>query len=101
MRSPPAFPFAAYGFAAVAVALMPNDDLVCAGNLADGNGNLILRRISGVNGTPIESWGNGFGFQTIDLQPSANAAREINLRPAASILRPAAAARTTHPTAHR
>lgn len=61
---------------AVAVALMPNDDLVCAGNLADGNGNLILRRISGTNGTPIESWGNGFGFQTIDLQPSANAARD-------------------------
>lgn len=61
---------------AVAATLMPNDDLVYAGNLADGNGNLILRRISGVDGTPIESWGNGFGFQTIDLQPSANAARD-------------------------
>ena len=61
---------------AVAVALMPNDDLVYAGNHADGNGNLILRRISGVDGTAIESWGNGGGFQIIDLQPTANAARD-------------------------
>ncbi|GMU42574.1 MAG: hypothetical protein IT479_10285 [Xanthomonadales bacterium] len=60
----------------VAVALLPNDDLVTAANLDQGNGDVILQRISGSNGTPVTAWGNGGGLQIVDLQPAANAARD-------------------------
>ena len=49
----------AYGFGPsaanriIAVALMPNDDLVSAADLDQGNGDIILQRISGSNGTPV------------------------------------------------
>lgn len=72
----------AYGFGPstanrmVALALMPNDDLVSAANLDQGNGDVILQRISGSNGTPVSTWGDGFGFKIVDLQPAANAARD-------------------------
>lgn len=72
----------AYGFGPsaanriIAVALMPNDDLVSAADLDQGNGDIILQRISGSNGTPVTTWGDGFGFKIVDLQPSANAARD-------------------------
>jgi uncharacterized delta-60 repeat protein len=72
----------AYGFGPsaanrmVALALMPNDDLVSAANLDQGNGDILLQRISGSNGTPVTSWGDGFGFKIIEMQPAANAARD-------------------------
>lgn len=72
----------AYGFGPsaanriVAIALMPNDDLVSAADLDQGNGDIILQRISGTNGAPVSTWGDGFGFKIVDLQPSANAARD-------------------------
>lgn len=72
----------AYGFGPsaanrmVAIALMPNDDLVTAADLDQGNGDIILQRISGSSGTPVATWGDGFGFKIVDLQPSANAARD-------------------------
>ena len=72
----------AYGFGPsaanriIAVALMPNDDLVSAADLDQGNGDIILQRISGSNGAPVTTWGDGFGFKIVDLQPSANAARD-------------------------
>jgi hypothetical protein len=36
----------------------------------------MLQRISGANGSPVASWGDGFGFKRIDMQPAVNAARD-------------------------
>ncbi|MBK7146697.1 MAG: delta-60 repeat domain-containing protein [Xanthomonadales bacterium] len=60
----------------VAVTQLPSGDLVSAANLDQGNGDLLLQRISGTNGAPVTTWGDGFGFKIIDLQPGANAARD-------------------------
>ena len=61
---------------ALAVAELPNGDVVLAGNLVDANDNWFALRVAGTNGAPVGTWGSGFGLQVIDLQPAANLAQD-------------------------
>lgn len=61
---------------ATAVALMPNDDLVLAGNIVNSSSDMFGARMAASDGAPVTSWGLAFGIRMIDVQPSANSATD-------------------------